>query len=959
MTQVSMFAGRRSALLISLLLLCGVISPLFAQDGDERLFKEAELRFRKGDYLFALDRYDELIEEFPLSAYIPDAQFRRAVIFYRTGRAVEALSLFQRIGRRFPAGSYTELLPFWIGLCRYSLEEYGKAAESLSSYLEQSSGRLASEAGRYLALSYKAQGLETEAADAALAAYEAQTPGGLDPALLSLTLSLLLDAGRADQVITMMADSPVEAFPAPWASALSFYKAEALFRRGEQEASIPYYEQSLNAPPKTSGPAYQRLYSLYRDFALQDKRSELFDRAQLALAGEADLLNRFLLQAGIEQFGEENLELAASYFRRVLRSSSDTELLSVSALYLSRLLFQQGEEDEAVGLLERYQEKESDGQLLFTLAVFLAEQERYAAALERLELFIARYPDSEFRAEAEYLRAYLYYRTARYSKALSLIEHIYASGYTGADSAKILRLKSRVHIGLEDYAAGIRDLQEYIPLSDSDSEAELDLLRLYYRLGRYGDITERAPDLLSRYPQKSESVQYLLALSLLARKEYEKSLDSFHLLLDSEPDPEILPYALFYSAWSAYKIERYDIASERFFRMADEFSDHELAERSIYFGAWSYFSRKEYARAAEAFGRYGQMAGGEAAEQGIFMYAKSYAAAGEPELAAAAYQGLIELKRSEYSDDALYEYAQLMQRRDRHDEALRAYLELWNRDKSSPFAEDALYNRAELFYLSSSFREAGEAFAFYRRHYPQGRFQDLALYYGGQTAKARDEAYRAVLLWEKLIDEESESDLYGEALQRLAETYREVGDYRRSLAYYSRIVSLYPEQAKRISAENEIATISRILEGAGVREAELERLVEEEGLSSSSGADAHLELAGRYLNRYDRREQEARQLLLRLADDLERYPAQASRALLQLGDIASAEAKLKDAVNYYLDGAAAASEDDLAAKALFRAAETANRAGDRVLLRRVVRRIESDFPDSEWAVRARALLEDE
>jgi len=48
---------------------------------------------------------------------------------------------------------------------------------------------------------------------------------------------------------------------------------------------------------------------------------------------------------------------------------------------------------------------------------------------------------------------------------------------------------------------------------------------------------------------------------------------------------------------------------------------------------------------------------------------------------------------------------------------------------------------------------ARDAFAAYRTEYPDGRFRDGALYWGGVAANRAGEPLRAILLWELLIDE--------------------------------------------------------------------------------------------------------------------------------------------------------------------------------------------------------------
>jgi tetratricopeptide (TPR) repeat protein len=932
-------------------------AALSAQDPAIKLYREAEVRFQKGDYLFALQRYDELIERYPVSAYVADSQFRKAVILYRTGKAEEALTLLNRVERRYASTRFFPYVPFWKGVISFSLERYEEAESELSAYLEGSPDQLVPDAWRYLALARKRLGEGPAAADAALAALESLPDRSADPYTLSLALSLLLDAEREAEALSFIGPVNLEQFSEEWRKSLAFYKGEALFRAGEVEDSVEYFRQALDAPPETAASAYGRLYGIYRELERDDARLELYDRAMVALAGVPDMLNRFLLQAGIEQFHEKALELSESNLRRVMRTTADSGQVDLAVLYLARIYNLQDKTGEAVKLLKGREQSagELSGELLYTLAAFLADEQEWEEAARRLDRYLARFSGSARREEAEYLRAYCEYRSGNFRKALDLVDNIFAAGYSGKNTNRLLRLKSRVHVGLKDYASGIDTLLEYIPLSPDDSEALVDLLRLRYQQKEYRKVLESAPGIITDNVQQKNTVEYLLGLSLVALKEYEEAMKVFDRLLSGSPDGVTESYALFYAGWSAYRIGEYADAERRFSRLVRDYPDHELALRSEYMKGWVFYSMGSYPEAAVSFGEYGQRMEGRQAEEGIFMYAKSHAAAGDSALASAAFQSLIGQKGSPYADDALYEYAQLMHNLGKDEEAGRSYYQLWQQYKNSPFAEDALYNRGELLFLNGQYEDASEAFYFYRTRFPRGKLFDASLHYGALAADRAGAPFRAILLWEKLLDEHPKSSFYPDALEGTAGLYRDVGEYRKAIGLYTRLITFFPAQAGKTGAEREVETLRRILEGSGQQEAALQVTVDKEGTGSRKGAEAMVELARMYLNRYDRKETEALDLLTRLTDKAAAYPAAASEAYYLLGELAIENGDARAAVERFLESAAVG-DDDTSARALYRAAEVAKDAGDRALSERMVRQLEMTFPGSEWAVRGRELI---
>ncbi|WP_020614332.1 tetratricopeptide repeat protein [Sediminispirochaeta bajacaliforniensis] len=946
-----------------LLFLCffTAMGSLAAQDEASALFREAETRFRKGDYLFALQRYDELIRQYPVSEYVADAQFRRAVILYRTGKAEEALSLFERVEKRYASTRFRRYIPFWKGVALFTLDRFEPAASALADYLASSPDQLQAEAGRYLALSYQKLGDTDKAAEAAVASLGKLTSDdGAFPYTLSLALSLLLEAGKVDQALALLQPVDPGLFSVDWQQRLGFFKAEALYRSGEEEESIPWYVSSLDAPADTSAPAYERLYSIYRKLGMEEEQNELFDRAMIALASRPEMLNRFLLQAGIEQFHEGSRELAESNLRRILRTSGNADRLDLASLYLARIRVDQGDREDAIRILqEREKDSESlDQELLFTLALFLSDAEQWDAATRRLDTFLGRYPDSPHRDQAEYLRAYCEYRLGHLSRSLNLVDNIFRSGYAGENTRSLLRLKARIHMGLRDYRSSIESLKEYIPLAPDDLEARLDLLRLYYQVREYRQVISDAPALLKEYQEKNRSIEYLLGLSLVAVKEYDQALDVFDRMLSRKIDDDITPYARFYAGWSAYRTGAYSRAVEFFRAVYTDNPDHELSARSRYLSGWALYTLGSYKDAALAFGEYSRQMSGSEAEKGLFMYAKSYAAAGDVGRASSGFQELSGKKSSAYADDALYEYAQMMQNNGNDEEAIRSYYQLWLQFKSSPYAGDALYNRGELLFLSGQYRKAGEAFYFYRTRFPRGALVDASLHYGALAARKEAAPFQAVLLWEKLIDEHPKSAFYPEALQGCAELYRQAGEYRKSIAMYTRLLDFYPDIAKEAHAAREIETLGKMLQGTGSREAALQVTIEQESTGTKKGVDAMVELGRLYYDRYDRQEEKALSLLEKVVAEKDRFPAPAAEAYYLLGEMAAEKGEAKKAVEHFLDAAALGGEGDTSARSLYRAAEVAADAGDHDLAQTMVRQIELSFPDSEWTLRGRELLEE-
>ncbi|MFP4491325.1 MAG: tetratricopeptide repeat protein, partial [Spirochaetaceae bacterium] len=104
----------KKKLLTPILLLFTVLS-VWAASEETRLFEEAERRYNRGDYRFALSRYEKLIQEYPASEYSADAHFRKGVILFRTGKPAEAVSYLDRVKSRYGYTRFAPYIPFWQG----------------------------------------------------------------------------------------------------------------------------------------------------------------------------------------------------------------------------------------------------------------------------------------------------------------------------------------------------------------------------------------------------------------------------------------------------------------------------------------------------------------------------------------------------------------------------------------------------------------------------------------------------------------------------------------------------------------------------------------------------------------------------------------------------------------------------------------------------------------------------
>jgi TolA-binding protein len=950
----------------------GMVFLLSAQE--EQIFREAERRFAGGDYQFAYSRYARVIEDYPNSRYAADAVFRQALILTYLGKNEEALQRFSRVLERYPNTRFYRYIPFWEGFNLFQLERYEEALEKLKLSLRDGNDSLVRDSLFYKGLIEKKIGRREDAFETAQKLFSLYKDPVENPEMLLLYTSLLVETGRYGRLYELFGKLRFDLLDEEVKAKLALYRGEALFLEGRYKEAEPVYLELLDRRDETQAVAYKRLYVLYGVEGKIEKQQKVFDEAQIVLADRPELLAEFLLRAGIQSYREGKYDLSRSYLRRIQRTLPRNRIDGLVPLYLAHILEKEGNAEAAVSLLrEVLQDSNSRREeLLLALARLEAKLQRWGSAADAASEFLGEFPESEHISEANYLYAYALYREGNVREALAVVSESFSTGKSGEYDQDLLRLRSRLHMRVGKNREAIEDLREYLPGSPGDLEAWVDLGRLYFEEERYGDLQNLVESLLEEIgniPEGEKAASYYKLLyiegvSLLKQGEYHAALEAFSVL-DAEKMvraglDELVPHFLFYKGWSEYKLVNYAAANRWFEKLLESFPDSPRAVEAAYLYGWAAYASADYFKARDAFGRYSRMDVSEEKKiRGLFMYAKSSAALGRSDDALIVYRSIYQdYPNSLLADDSLYEYAGLLQRLGRIEEAAATYYSLYRGYPTSPLGEEALYRRGELYFQKGEYRKARDAFYEHRLRYPEGKMLDLSLYWSGKAALAAGQPYGAVLVWEKLVSGFPKSGFLDETLRELAGLYTELGEYQKALSYYTRFVSSFPEQGREEKVREQLETLKRIIAGENAQEAALTVRLEREGLDSRKGREAALELARIYLYQYMERNESAYDLikeLIKIEDD----PSITAKAWYLQGEYFRKKGEPGMAAESYVRAAlTGAGDDDLVARSLFRAAQSAMEAGDTETARRMVQKLRADFPHTQWVLEGENLLND-
>jgi len=961
----------------------------YAQQTDRALWNEAEQRFQSQDFELAIDRYDALIRSYPISPYVPDAQFRKAVSLYYVGRSEESLDLLTTVERRYRSTRWLGYVPFWRGVIYYESQQY---EDALAGFTEFVSGVTSSATGGidegvlrqallYKALTEVALGQADSASASLRRLLDREPVPENQPYALALLFSLQARAGEYAEIEKRYSGLDIDSIDPAYRDRIRLYGAEMLNGTGRENEAAVQYRALLNTSAEVVTVAYQRLFQYAQRGIIPESPADVLRQAEQALAGQTDILKELWLRVGIDSFNQGRFDLAELYFRRIWDFRGTEAIPASVPLYLSRLLDRRGDVAEAAAVLEEYlglqtQPSDEHVRVLVALGNFQSRSGDYGSAVSTLKSAVDAAGDGEYTGTASYQYAFALWKNGSPNDALAVIDNVFATGRTTGVQAELLRLRSRILAEAGDQEGSFQALLEYLPLRPSDAAAAVEYVTLLYSLGRYPRVVDEVPTIFEELESRGTATDevrvklgYTLGLALLNTRDYRGAENRFDTAIglsrnndSNEELRDLGSYALFYRGWARYRQGRYEDAYPDFQELLEKFPEHPLAPRATYLAGWCFFRLGRFDEATRSLARVRSYAVPDSqAIEASYLLGRALLGTGSSEQAAAEFRSLyLDHPDSAYADDAWFEYGQAQATTGNIDGAIAAFDQLVSRYPDSALAQDAVFRKAELLFGAGRNADARDAYFVYRTEYPRGTRIAEALYWGGEASARLGETAGAILLWQRLITDYRSSTYRADAMHKAAELLSERGDYRQALNLYTELQASYPDVADAVRAQRRIDELVLLINGLSKREAELYVTIENSGgENSDAGRQAIIELA-----RLAIYEDTATgidtgtviPMLEAVAEHVEDAPAYAAQSLFLLGEYHSRQNEFAKAAERYLQAAAASASDrDLAALSIYRAAEMYSTQGLTEETQTLLHRLEEDFPGSQWLEEARGL----
>jgi TolA-binding protein len=956
-------------------------SEAFSLTTENELFSLAEGRYHAKSYSIAIETYDEFLKKFPLSDMVPDVQYRRAVCYYRLGRYQDALTLFKRIENRYRATRYLAYIPFWAGMIFYHLKDYSRAVSSFEVFLDKTGkGESVTTALFYKGLCQVLLETYEDAGVTLRKLIDDDNESSLYPSSIILYTFVLLKSGEYDEVLSFTDSIQQGLFTQKEKEDLLFYRAEALWSKGEITLAEPIYRELLGGSPDIASVAFRRLFIAAKSGNNITGMENLLQQAEELFSGSPEYLTDFWLNIGIENFQRKNYELAEHFFNKIWNLRNKVTVKATVPFYLCEVYIKRGDIKTARTVLETYLSnvKSPPGFILMRLGDIYLLENNFVKSASYYSRFIEENPEATGVKEAGYYLAYSRYREGKHEDALSIIQEKLSGMTGGLYHKEFLKLQVVVFKKMGKIKEAFHTLKQYLALYSDDRRARIDYIKLQFIRREYDGVISGVYELHQDFPllRKNDMYTFLLSqyfqgLAFIVKKMYDNAASSLgEISIEGAQKTGLLyiiPYAQFYRAWALYRTKSFNKAALIFSSFMKQYPEHELVPDALYLAGWCYYSDNNFDLARSYFETLANKKPLPAGKgdnnlkiKALFFQAKCLINLGKAGEAKVMFSTLFEKNAaSSFADDALFEFANILSDEGKTDTAVKAYLRLANKYKDSPLREDALYRCGEVYFLGRQYEKARYSFYEYRLKYPSGKLYDASLYWGGLASFHMGEKYGAVLLWEKIIQKFRESPFRPNAMKKAAEIYTESGEYSKALTLYTELIASYPIEASAVNAEQEAEQLRYLILGLSNTEAELTVTIERNsGARTKKGREALIELARLYLFEHGEEKREiAYQMLLKVVERTEDSDA-ASRAQYLVGEYFYLKGDYIRAGNEYLKTALMNTDNrDLMAVSIYKAAEMMKLAGKIQEVRELVARLESNFPSSQWAVEGKRLLE--
>lgn len=613
-----------------------------------------EVRMRKAETLLQTSKIAEAEQQFAAAAKLPNfasadhALSRQAFCLTKLDRFVEAAALYAKLIETYPQSAYVADAQFSAGRCLYRAEKFAEATPWLQKVADSSSAE-AAEAAHWLC---RIQ-LKNKQPAAALALADKALPKASQSAFL-----VPLQMDRADALYELpeqraaaneayakiAADHPkhelapqalynvafagLEArkFDATLGQAATFLSAypqhrlapDVLYVQAECQLQLGKYPEAertyrdLLAKHATHTDAETWRVRLGLSSFLQKKYAETVTAvgALLPMLKGPDAIAEANYLIGASEFYLDHFDRAAAALQASLKANEKWRQADETWLLLSRAQRRLNQAAEAKisveTVLKNFPQSKQLDQAHYRLGEYATAAEDFAGAVTHYETVLAKFPDSPFAPYALYGQGWSRLKLKQFAPAVESFTTLLDKSPQHALAAETRFARALARRQLNDFQNAAADLAEFLKTNPTGAQksaalyerglAEVGLKNLPAAVVTFSSILKDDP----KYAD-SDKVLYELAWAHKSQNQAAEAVAQFGKLAAEFPQSPLAAEANFHVGEDRYERKQYDDATKAYQAARQLAPQGEIGEKAAYKLGWTYFQLKQYQLSLEQF----------------------------------------------------------------------------------------------------------------------------------------------------------------------------------------------------------------------------------------------------------------------------------------------------------------------------------------------------------------------
>jgi TolA-binding protein len=724
----------------------------------------------------------------------------------------------------------------------------------------------------------------------------------------------------------------------------------------------------------------------YRDFVEKHPKAE---QAPLAL-----------YRLGEAEYAARNYAEALMALDRFIATRRAGQLEPRAQLRRGEILQRLDRPEEALAVLAPLRKKDVPGEVrapaLYYIGKASGDAGKPAEARQAFEELAADYPDHALTPYGRYHLAYALLALNETEKAAVEFSNV-ASSSADPDlraEARFRAAESFDAIQWTDAALkAYQQLREEFPDSDYARKAAYGYTWALYRAGRHDEAAKSAGEYIRQNPESDRvpGLLYLQANCLQQQKQYDAAVAAYRQLREKHPQSEFAPKAQYKVAWVLYLAGRLPEAKVEAARFLEENNDPALGGDAAFLLASIEYGENDFARAvdhflqvvrehgdsqfaAEALFKAGECQSrlGQATEAARTFsdFAARYPdnplardallKAADAQFLASAYEGAAEKYRKaleanpapEQEEEILYRLALACHNVQDYAASAEAFKTLVEKHPDSPHVAEAQFRIGD-YYLSEG-KDPVKAMGAYEAAHkadPKGEFAGRALKGVALARYAAKDLDGAAEMLGRVVQEHPDVPLGEKTYAWMGQYLFDKEQWAPAVAAFEALLRFNPNYAQAEAVRLKIAQARR---SAGNSDEALKIFKElaDGAKDGAVAAEAKYQLARAYEERkdFDAAQKLYEQLAESNAGDL------AAQAQFHLGEVAEAKGDAEGAALQFMRVAILFLHEELTPEALWRAGQCFEKAGRAEDARKAYEELQSDYPDSDQATRAKERL---